>query len=1304
MKRLRVYLSSTFEDLKDYRAAVFAALEKAGLDVARMEAYTAADERPLDLCLRDVAQSDIYVGLYAWRYGYEPPADHGNPHGKSITELEYRQAENCKLRKLAFLAHSDTKADWPDRFKDEVSGEGGQGEKLNAFRKELGVEKSASFFRKPDELATLVLAAIMRSGLSGRPYNIPPRPAGFVLRPNLTNALIASLGDPGKSAPFAHTIIQGAGGMGKTTLAIDACHVPEVVNAFPDGMLWTALGEKPDLARILSDLHVLATGSLPTMTGVDAIGQALSKALEGRRCLVFIDDVWQVEDLRHFLQFEGPRLLVTTRIRNLVEQAGWREIPVDEMEGSEGAALLGRGLSLDAATRQMLGAMADRLGCWPLLLDLVNARLLEEQKTGRGTPAECVGHVIQLFERRGVLGFDRRDSKARNTAVERSVEVGLEFAEEGFPGISEKAACISVFPEDTPIPVRVLADIWKMDELDVEEEVVRPLDNTSILRWDRQINEVRLHDMVQRALAARLDDPAAVHRKLLDTWRDPYCLPHDYAWRWFGWHCMRATEQDRLLGLLLDFDWLRAKLSATEINALVGEFDYVRHDPRVESLQRACRRSAHVLSRDKSQLAGQLLARLPEKEELMRGRILVRALATTEPWLRPMTASLVAERSIRWLRPAQAETLSNITFSSNGRWAAHVSDSFGETTRDVILWDLKEWRSMGPRFRTLPRLNPFALALSDNAHWCLYADSIGGVHRLGVTADDVWEGHAHRDLTIAKLLAISADGRRALSACQHGRLVAWDIDAGQHEVVWDENSNYIQALRLDATGDSAVVARADGSVHLIDLWPARQQTLFNLDGQASALARSPDNILVAAATTDGRIEVRSIESLEPPIGVFITQERPTSLALLQDNGYLAVGTDKGTVEVWSIERNERSARYSRAHTYEIERVTFSYDAARVVSADSLHIKEWELEASEDQEQEPAGSRAAGPVKVTADGKRAIATLENGRLGVWNLRTGAMESSLPPAKGHAFGSPGVGSGNGIMLAVDTPRILSWNENLLCVWDLEAGAGVASLSVIDTKDAAITPDGTGVVFISGKDIKLWRPDTGELSVLGSYKGDPPRYVAISPDGQRALTSGGHRGVRLWRLNELSSSELERVRDLRAIGLDISEAELAFYSIPSRDKPSIIAFAGPGEAIITTGDGLLFLLDIREAQSELIRLDGRYHSDVNRLLVNCESKLFVTSSYDQAVKVWDLGARRNIATLDANPGYVDQFSISAERVLLHTRDGALKIVSLRDGTLLAAFQGDKQIITCAADSELQWVVARDQGGQMHFFHVEG
>ncbi len=566
MKKLRVYLSSTYEDLKEYRAAVFAALEKAGLDVVRMEAYTAADERPLDICLQDVSRSDIYIGLFAWRYGYEPPAEHGNPHGKSITELEYRQAESGKLRKLLFFAHSDTKADWPDRFRDDVTGAGERGTKLATFRSELSTEKTASFFRTPGELATLVLAAIMRSGLSGRPYNVPHRSAGFVSRESITKTLIDTiLGSAGVSG--AHVLVQGAGGFGKTTLVIDTCHRPEVVNAFPDGILWVVLGEKPDLARQLSDFHVSAVGSPPAVTGADSISDALAKALEGRQCLVVVDDVWRAEDLAHFLKLNGPRLLVTTRIRNLIEQGGqtgWLEVPIDEMETSEAASLLGRGLPLDTAIQKTLSDLAERMGGWPLLLDLANARLLEEYKLRRCSAAECIDRVVTLLERRGVVGFDRRDSKARNAAVATSVDVGLELAQEMFPGLGEKAAEIAIFPENLDTPVHVLAELWTTDMFVVEEDVLRPLDNLSIIRWNRESEIVRLHDMIRAALQTRLVDPAAPHQKLLAAYRtrvhgnwadlkdDGYIFDH------LSWHLEKANLPDEFKKLI-DHRWLEAQ-------------------------------------------------------------------------------------------------------------------------------------------------------------------------------------------------------------------------------------------------------------------------------------------------------------------------------------------------------------------------------------------------------------------------------------------------------------------------------------------------------------------------------------------------------------------------------------------------------------------------------------------------------------------------------------------------------------------------------------------------------------------------
>ncbi len=628
MQPLRVYLSSTLEDLKDHREAVFRALERAGLLTVRMEAYTASDERPLDLCRRDVAGCDLLVGLYAWRYGYEPPAAHGNPDGLSITHLEYLQAEASGLRKLLFFAHPDTRATWPAAFQDHLTGRGDGGAKLNRFRQHLGTEKTASFFHTQDELCTSVLAAVLRSGLSGRLYNVPPLPAGLVPRAHLVEAIRAGLlGQAGSAA--LHTCVQGAGGFGKTTLALLACHDARSVDAFPDGMLWTSLGEAPDLLRILGDLHVQVTGEPAAVSGVASLGSALAKALKGRRCLVVVDDVWSADDLEPFLAWQGPRFLVTTRHRALVQSLStdaWCEVEVDELSVPEAAELLGRGFEVDTPARDALRALAQALGCWPLLLELAAARLREEHRRGRGTLRQCIDFASTLLDRKGVLGFDRRDSQARNAAVARSVDVGLDLAERMQPGggLSRQAAELSIFPENTPIAMRLLADLWGLDDFDLEEDVLRPLDTLSLVRWDRQSGSVQLHMMVHRALGARLErapgTSTAVHRRLLQAWGDPLALPHPLAWKWFGWHCVQAGDAARLRALLVDFDWLRARVAATVSPAgdhtatrladVLSDCALVADDPAVAELRLALILSMYALQFRPDDLAAQLYGRL----------------------------------------------------------------------------------------------------------------------------------------------------------------------------------------------------------------------------------------------------------------------------------------------------------------------------------------------------------------------------------------------------------------------------------------------------------------------------------------------------------------------------------------------------------------------------------------------------------------------------------------------------------------------------------------------------------------------
>jgi hypothetical protein len=104
----RVYVSSTYADLKEQRAIVCDVLARMRYIPIAMEDYVARDARVRDECLRDVAECEIYLGILAWRYGHVPADD--NPQGLSITELEYHQAERLQKPRLIFML--DPGAQW----------------------------------------------------------------------------------------------------------------------------------------------------------------------------------------------------------------------------------------------------------------------------------------------------------------------------------------------------------------------------------------------------------------------------------------------------------------------------------------------------------------------------------------------------------------------------------------------------------------------------------------------------------------------------------------------------------------------------------------------------------------------------------------------------------------------------------------------------------------------------------------------------------------------------------------------------------------------------------------------------------------------------------------------------------------------------------------------------------------------------------------------------------------------------------------------------------------------------------------
>mgnify|MGYP000494066308 CR=1 FL=1 len=117
---MKVYISSTYQDLIEYRAAVDRTLRRMGHDVIGMEQYVAEGSKPVERCKADVRTADAYVIIVAWRYGYVPGLNMLPPDKRSITEIELVEAQNNGKPVLAFLL--DPEAPWSLNRVDAMGG------------------------------------------------------------------------------------------------------------------------------------------------------------------------------------------------------------------------------------------------------------------------------------------------------------------------------------------------------------------------------------------------------------------------------------------------------------------------------------------------------------------------------------------------------------------------------------------------------------------------------------------------------------------------------------------------------------------------------------------------------------------------------------------------------------------------------------------------------------------------------------------------------------------------------------------------------------------------------------------------------------------------------------------------------------------------------------------------------------------------------------------------------------------------------------------------------------------------------
>jgi serine/threonine-protein kinase len=188
----KIYISSTYADLKKEREAAAKAVQRLEHQAIAMENYVASDRRPVDKCLQDVKRCDAYIGIFAWRYGVIP-----NGYDRSITHLEYEAAKQAGIPCLILLLDEDTP--WPPKY----MANGEERQKILQLRYELKQDHLVSFFKNADELSGLVSAAvgnlILISGRSSIKFIKPEELVGTRLGKYV---ILEKLGRGGKGVVF----------------------------------------------------------------------------------------------------------------------------------------------------------------------------------------------------------------------------------------------------------------------------------------------------------------------------------------------------------------------------------------------------------------------------------------------------------------------------------------------------------------------------------------------------------------------------------------------------------------------------------------------------------------------------------------------------------------------------------------------------------------------------------------------------------------------------------------------------------------------------------------------------------------------------------------------------------------------------------------------------------------------------------------------------------------------------------------------------------------------------------------------
>jgi predicted ATPase len=425
-QRLRVFVSSTLQEVADERAAAKAAIQSLRLTPVMFE-MGARPHPPRDLYRAYLAQSDVFLGIYWQRYGWIAP-------NETVSGLEDEYLLAAKMPKLVYIKRADTRDDSLNDLihriqdDDQVSYRpfSDAAELEDLIENDLALMLTERFAAASTDPATHSASEVAVDAL---PRSLAPVERSELIGRAPQVELVSELL---RRSDTGLVTLTGPGGTGKTRLAIHLANTLEP--SFADGILYVGLAGVRDASDVVPTIvSTLEIGSPPS--GGDP-EQLLLGFLRARRALLVLDNFEQVldaaADVRVMLE-ACPHLKVLATSREPLHIRGEHEVPVPPLPHASGtgeditpamrlfeerAREVRPDFVIDDDNCAAVAELCRRLDALPLAIELAAARVRVL------SPQAMLARLDESFS---LLSRARRDLPERHQTLRATLEWSLDL-------------------------------------------------------------------------------------------------------------------------------------------------------------------------------------------------------------------------------------------------------------------------------------------------------------------------------------------------------------------------------------------------------------------------------------------------------------------------------------------------------------------------------------------------------------------------------------------------------------------------------------------------------------------------------------------------------------------------------------------------------------------------------------------------------------------------------------------------------------------------------------------------------------